>query len=179
MIHGAKEATLETLNSLVWLREYDFHIFLQAALQLQGKLIESQWDFNVWAVLFFLNAVCITFLHLHRYGETCFGVLFKFSALLQNRILLRNQSGKELGDADKTSFLHCRSRMQRGWSCQAAMTAEITLAHQPLDRKKTKRKNLDFIENQKPADGVLSALTQETLRWSCQILTILWKRFRT
>lgn len=57
----------------------------------------------------FFNVVCITFPHLHRYGEAYFGVLLKFSALLRNGMFLRNQSGKELGDGDKTSFLHCHS----------------------------------------------------------------------
>lgn len=46
------------------------------------------------------------------------------------------------------------------------MAIEITLAHQPLDRKKTSCENLDFIENQKPADRMLSELTQGTLSWN-------------
>ena len=54
----------------------------------------------------------------------------------------------------------------RSWSCQAVIAIEMLLAHQPLDRKKTNCENLDFIENQKPADTMLSALTQETLSWS-------------
>lgn len=49
------------------------------------------------------------------------------------------------------------------------MATEIITTHQPWDRKKTNCENLDFIENQKRADRMLSELTQETLSQSQQI----------
>lgn len=42
------------------------------------------------------------------------------------------------------------------------MAVKVILANKPLDRKKTNGENWDFIENQKPADRMLSELTQET-----------------
>lgn len=49
------------------------------------------------------------------------------------------------------------------------MAPEIITTHQPWDRKKTNCENLDCIENQKPADRMLSELTQETLSRSQQV----------
>ena len=47
------------------------------------------------------------------------------------------------------------------------MAIGIILASQPLDRKKTE--NLDFTQNQKPADRMVSVFTQETLGCSHQM----------
>lgn len=49
------------------------------------------------------------------------------------------------------------------------MAIDIILAPQPSDGKKTSCENSDFIENQKPADRMLSELTQGTLSWNHQL----------
>lgn len=113
-IQRAKEATLENQNSLVQIRAYYFHIFLHLLLSSKANEQKARKILMCRLYCSLFGGVCTAFPHLHRYRGVRFGVLFKFSALLWNRMLPRKQSGKELGAGDKTSFLHVAR-----WHCIA------------------------------------------------------------
>lgn len=159
MIHQAKEA-LENLNSLVQTQEFYFPIFLRGCTvprKINRKPMRLQrvgCTFQMWSAYPF--PIC------PNTEKPALGVLFKFSPLLWNGMLLRHQSGKALRASDKTSPLHCGSMTWPCCSGLAVMAVEVTPAQQPPDRKKTNCENSDFIENQNPAARMLLELTQNS-----------------
>ena len=79
-------------------------------------------------------------------------------------MLLRNQSGKELRASNKTFFSLCGSTTLHLKSAQ--QQRPLKLQRPPALGQEGNCENLNFIENQKPADRMLSELTQEILSWS-------------